>query len=347
MCAYIKTKVVHLNYGQFLCPLNLNTSQEEKQLRNLDPACNWNEVGIPMDWKKKLSSYRNMSEKEVGPALRTTITGQRRVKKPARPHYPASQNTSGLPKMCTVWVQAHCSQPLVPVLCIKEPLFCPLFPTPHKPRLKYIFELKPMASKCNVVFSPFTGESRESTVPGEGWGGRGCGGVVLQPQDWLPKAATNSFPQPLTQSESYSQVVVMATKRQPRAGGSYHPTSGASSLPSHHSSHLTNCVIKRAQIVINYKVCLHDSKFGHARITLRMRKKPVVVVRSKISDWDAREDATERDSGRKNAGGHVPQCPCCSPLSEHSNEKSCTVTSDCPFQIPRMKQYESAMSPGV
>ena len=150
-----------------------------------------------------------------------------------------------------------------------------------------------------------------------------------------------------TVTESYSQVVVMATKRQPTAGGSYHPTSGASSLPSHHSSHLTNCVIKRPQIVINYKVCLHDSKFGHARITLRMRKKPVIVSRSKISVWDAREDATERDPGRKNAGGHVPQCPCCSPLSEHSNEKSCTVTSDCPFQIPRMKQYESAMSPGV
>lgn len=139
----------------------------------------------------------------------------------------------------------------------------------------------------------------------------------------------------------------MATKRQPTAGGSYHPTSGASSLPSHHSSHLTNCVIKRPQIVINYKVCLHDSKFGHARITLRIRKKPVVVARSKISDWDAREDAMERDPGRKNAGGHVPPCPCCSPLSEHSNEKSCSVTSDCPFQIPRMKQYESATYPGV
>lgn len=129
--------------------------------------------------------------------------------------------------------------------------------------------------------------------------------------------------------------------------GSYHPTSGASSLPSHPSFHLTNCVIKRPQTVINYQVCLLDSKFGHARINLRMSKKQVAVARSKISDWDAREDTRERDPGRENPGGHVPQCPHCSPLCEHGDEKSCTVTSDCPFQIPRTEQYESAVSPGA
>lgn len=105
------------------------------------------------------------------------------------------------------------------------------------------------------------------------------GGVGGGVEEWSFSLRTDSqrLPPPIsatthTVTESYSQVVVMATKRQPTAGGSYHPTSGASSLPSHHSSHLTNCVIKRPQIVINYKVCLHDSKFGHARITLRIRK---------------------------------------------------------------------------
>lgn len=36
--------------------------------------------------------------------------------------------------------------------------------------------------------------------------------------------------------------------------GSYHPTSGASSFPSHCSFHVTNYIIKKSQIVINYQV---------------------------------------------------------------------------------------------
>lgn len=87
--------------------------------------------------------------------------------------------------------------------------------------------------------------------------------------------------------------------------GSYHPTSGASSLPSHHSFHLTNCVIKRPQILINYKVCLLNSKSGHARSTPRTSEKEMAVVRSIISDWDTMEGPRERDPGRKETpGGH-------------------------------------------
>lgn len=129
--------------------------------------------------------------------------------------------------------------------------------------------------------------------------------------------------------------------------GAYHPTSGASSLHSHHCCHLTSCVIKRSQIVINYEVCFFYSKFGQARITLRMSEKPVSAARSKSSARDAREDAREKDPGRANPGGHLTQRPHCSPLCEHVDEKSCSVTSDCPFQISRMKQYGSAMSPGA
>lgn len=128
--------------------------------------------------------------------------------------------------------------------------------------------------------------------------------------------------------------------------GAYHPTSGAC-LHSHHCCHLTSCVIKRSQIVINYEVCFFYSKFVHARIILRMSEKQVSAVRSKNSARDARENARERDPGRANPGGYLTQCPHCSPLCEHGDEKSCSVTSDCPFQISRMKQYESAMSPGA
>lgn len=129
--------------------------------------------------------------------------------------------------------------------------------------------------------------------------------------------------------------------------GAYHPTSGASSLHSHHCCHLTSCVIKRSQIVINYEVCFFYSKFGQARITLRMSEKQVSAARSKNSARDAREDAREKDPGRANPGGHLTQRCHCSPLCEHGEEKSCNVTSDCPFQISRTKQYESAMSPGA
>lgn len=78
-----------------------------------------------------------------------------------------------------------------------------------------------------------------------------------------------------------------------------------------------------------------------------MSEKQVSAARSKNSARDTKEDTREKDLGRANPGGHLAQCPHCSPLCEHGDEKSCSVTSDCPFQISRTKQYESAMSPGV
>lgn len=55
----------------------------------------------------------------------------------------------------------------------------------------------------------------------------------------------------------------------------------------------------------------------------------------------------ERDPGRETSGGHLLQCPHCNPLCMPRDEKLCSVTSDCPFQILRTKQYESAMFPGT
>jgi hypothetical protein len=76
---------------------------------------------------------------------------------------------------------------------------------------------------------------------------------------------------------------------------------------------VTNCIIKMPQIVINYEVCLPNSKFGHARTTLRTQEKQVSTAWPENSNWNAREDPREGEAGRTKPGGHLTQSPHCSP----------------------------------
>lgn len=110
----------------------------------------------------------------------------------------------------------------------------------------------------------------------------------------------------------------MATRRQPRAEWMLSPHKWCFKSSSHHSSHLTSRVIKRFWIVINRRVLLHYSKFGHARIPMRMNKEQISATGSKNSGWDVRVDTGERDPGRENPRGHLTQHP------QHSLPSTCT-----------------------
>lgn len=76
-----------------------------------------------------------------------------------------------------------------------------------------------------------------------------------------------------------------------------------------------------------------------------MRKKQVSAAQFKNSDWDAKDDTGEKGPGRENPGGHFTQCSHDSLLHEHGNDKLCHITSDCPFQVSRAEEYESAVFP--
>lgn len=78
-----------------------------------------------------------------------------------------------------------------------------------------------------------------------------------------------------------------------------------------------------------------------------MNKEQVSATGSKNTGWDVRVDTGKRDPGRENPRGHLTQYPHHSLPHAHGNEKACSITSDCPFQIPRMKHYESAIVLGT